>query len=342
MDIRTEFKVKIHSVGTYLPSDIVTSDSLFEEFNSERRFGIATDWMTNQMGIIERRMAPDGTLPSELAIPAAQQAIDNCENISLDEIDLVLFCGIKGDQLEPSTAHGIQKSLGLTAKNAFNVSDACFGFMDGIQVGANYIKAGDARYVLIVTGEIPSEIVRGILKVLKRKDMTAEEAKKKIGLLSLGDAGGAVVLGPSYGYEASGFQGFNNVSLSRHYHKCHYNIDANGQIDGHMRMAGLSVAMVKEHSKLIKKTLNDAGWVKLDWLLSHQIGKQPFDSLAKSIGVDKSKAIQTFRKLGNITSATFPISYAKLLNSAKVKVGERIGCLYAGSGATVGQATFTA
>ena len=62
-------KTKIHSTGIYLPSEIVKSDDIFSEIKSETQYGIATNWMSEKMGIVERRVAPSDAKPSDLAIP---------------------------------------------------------------------------------------------------------------------------------------------------------------------------------------------------------------------------------------------------------------------------------
>lgn len=54
---------KVLSVGSYLPTERVTSDSLMEDIQTESRYGVDTNWMSRDMGIIERRMAPRSFQP---------------------------------------------------------------------------------------------------------------------------------------------------------------------------------------------------------------------------------------------------------------------------------------
>jgi 3-oxoacyl-[acyl-carrier-protein] synthase-3 len=58
-------------------------------------------------------------------------------------------------------------------------------------------------------------------------------------------------------------------------------------------------------------------------------------------GVSPSKMIKTLDKLGNITSATFPVNFKKLGDEEKVTKGDRIGGCFAGSGLVVGQFGYT-
>ena len=329
-------RTKIYSTGTYLPLEIVKSDDLFAEINSESQYGIATNWMSDKMGIVERRVAPQGSKPSDLAIPAAQQAIDEATEVDPQDIDLVIFCGIERDQPEPATAHTIQDKLGLNARYAFDIANACFGFIDAMQIATNYISCGIVKNALVVTGEVPSIIMKAILKRLKN-GVDIKTAQNIIGALSVGDAGGAAILGANKNEETSGFQLFNTASYSHLAEKCKYNKGDNGEIEGQMIMGQISSAFIRSHYKMINETLSQLGWDSFDWTLTHQIGQRPFERLSSMNGVKSGKMIKTLDKLGNITSATFPINFRKLAKSTTVKKGDKVGGCFAGSGLVVGQ-----
>jgi len=329
-------KAKIYSTGIHLPSQIVKSDDLFTEIQSDLQYGIPTNWMSEKMGIYERRVAPSDALPSDLAIPAAQQAIEAATDISLEDIDLVVFCGIERDHCEPATAHFIQDRLGLSAKYAFDIANACYGFIDGMQVATNYISCGIVKYALVVTGEIPTHVMKSISDTLK-SGVDIKTARKLIGALSVGDAGGAVIMGVEKEGNKSGFELFNTASYSHLAEECMYKWRDDGSIDGQMMMGKISVAFINSHYDMIDNTLEQLGWESFDWILSHQIGQRPFDRLSNMNGIESSRMIKTLDKLGNITSATFPVNYHKLINDKKMKKGDRIGGCFAGSGLVVGQ-----
>ena len=105
--------------------------------------------MSEKMGIIERRVAPSDAKPSDLAIPAARKAIEAATDIKPEEIDLVIFCGIERDQPEPATAHVIQDKLGLNARYALDIANACFGFVNAMEIATNYISCGIVKLSLI-------------------------------------------------------------------------------------------------------------------------------------------------------------------------------------------------
>jgi len=336
----TKKKAKIYSTGVYLPPQIVTSSEIFEDIRSESRYGIDINWMSNAMGIEERRMADDSMKPSDLAIPAAENALSNASNVDPQDIDLVIFCGIERDQPEPATAHTIQNALGLNARYAYDVANACFGFIDAMHIATNYINCGIVKYALVVTGEVPTRVLKAAVDLLK-SGVDIKTAQNVIGALSVGDAGGAAIIGPSEKGSNSGFELFNTFCESSHVNKCIYRQREDGSIDGHMIMGQLAGMFIRNHHKLIDDTLSRLGWQDFDWMLSHQIGLRPFNKISNLNGVKPSKMIKTLDKLGNIASATFPLNFHKLTEDKLATKGDRIGGCFAGSGFVVGQFGYT-
>ena len=334
----TTHRTQILSVGSHLPQQIVTSDELFEEIKSEQ-YGIPINWMSNTMGIKERRVAKPGTPPSELAINASRKAIDDAK-IDANEIGMILFCGIERDNPEPATAHIIQNALGVKAQYAYDIANACFGFVDAMKIASNFIVNKEIKYALITTGEVSTKMMYGIMSRFKKGGLDVKKARNMIGALSVGDAGGAVIVGSSKD-QNTGFNLFNSHVDSKHTDKCIYKVAEDGLPDGQMLMGPITNAILKAHEGLIDDTLEKLGWNKFDWLISHQMGQRPFDKLSLLKGVQPSKMIKTFPKLGNITTATFPLNWEKLTLNAKVRRGQKIGCCFAGSGLAVGQLGYT-
>jgi len=328
-------RTKIVGAGSYLPSQIVKSDDLMQDIDTEKHYDMPYDWMSKEMGIIERRMAPSSMNPSELAILAAQEAFDSCPDFSRDLIDSVIFCGIERDKPEPATAHIIQNALGLKAHHVFDVANACYGFVDGLKLASALIESGMVSYCLVVTGEVTTKILRTVVDTLK-KGIPPEEAKHLWGGLSVGDAGGAVIVGPSPD-GLSGFMKFNQRSESRHVDLCHYKYQNDGSLDARMNMAQIVVRGFQLNKKIYNETLRELGWDGVDWALAHQTGEATFNQTLSLHSIDESKAVKTYPHLGNITTATLPVSFKMLLDSDNLKAGNRIGGLFAGSGLVAGQ-----
>ena len=326
---------EVKAVGVYLPEQRVSSKELFCEFHSESNYGIAIDWMDETTGILERRVSDSDCLPSQLAIYSAERALAQFSPHDMDCIDMVIFCGIERDNPEPATAHKIQRALGIQASYVFDLSNACFGFIEGINIATKFIDTGDVRLALIVTGEIPSRVMRFVVEKLKRGN-EKQGFKELVGALTVGDAGGAVVLGPSDNHQA-GFRAFNSRVDSRFVDQCAYQHTEDGGYEGHMHMARIVARGVAMHKNMLADTLKKLNWNGFDWLLSHQTGKRSFELFSQLNNIETSKMIKTYDTLGNIATATFPVAFDKLMRSGQVNAGDRVGGCFAGSGLATGQ-----
>ncbi len=338
--LRPTIRTKVIGVGSYLPEQRVTSDEIMQDIETEKKYGLPHNWMSQGMGIIERRMVSDNQNPSELAIRAAQNALENCPNIRPEQIDAVIFCGIERDMPEPATAHYIQHSLGLNAPHVFDIANACLGFFEGLKIANSLIESGAVRYALIVTGEVSTKVARLVAHQLKQ-GMSVQEAKHLWGILSVGDAGGAILVGRSSNGQ-SGFIKFNQISKSQYSGLCHYRWRKNGEVKAHMNMAQIVARGLKLNKEVYRETLDELGWKRFDWAIAHQTGKTAFKHAMALHGVESKKIIMTYPKLGNITTATLPISFQKLIASGSLKIGDKVGGLFAGSGLVAGQFGYVA
>ncbi len=300
---------KILGTGGYIPNQIVTSSELMEEIESEKRFGIPANWLENTLGIHERRHATPGTLPSSIAIIAAERAIQSA-NIDPVAIDLVLFCAVTRDEEEPATAYKIQNALAPNA-DCWDVSNACNGFMSGLTTADAMIGAGAAEHILIVTGEISS---KGCMEVVNklRHSTNLSDFKRWVGFLSVGDAAGAMILGPKKIPEV-GMIFHQSITDGRHHRLCYYDDihSTAGTPDCQMQMRQISTQILLSHKENIPSTYKQLGWKPsdVDTIISHQVSQMPINLSKKIVGVPKSKVTQTVQKLGNLTSASVPVNW---------------------------------
>ena len=328
-------RTKMIGVGSYLPPNKVKSDDIMLEIQTEKQYGIPHTWMSDEMGIIERRMVESHVHPSELAINAANNAFDNNPEFDTNLIDAVIFCGIERDMPEPATAHIIQRELGLRAQHVFDVSNACFGFFDGLKLASSLIESGAIKYALVVTGEISTKMSRAVIEQLKN-GIPKQEAKHLWGMLSVGDAGGAAIVGQSPDGQ-SGFMKFHQRSESKFSNLCSYKWKNETSVEAHMNMGQIVARGLKLNKQVYRETLESLKWNHVDWAIAHQTGKTAFKHAMNLHGINKNRIINTYSKLGNVTTATLPISFQKLYNSANLKSGDKIGGLFAGSGLIAGQ-----
>ncbi|TQV73475.1 ketoacyl-ACP synthase III [Exilibacterium tricleocarpae] len=320
---------KIAGVGAYLPATVVDSASIMEEIGCER-FGVSKSYMDKALGIRERRVCDRDTAPSDLACAASQRAIE-AAGIRPEDLGFIVFCGIDRDWQEPATAHRVQSLLGARNASCLDVTNACHGFIDGMAVADAFIAAGMVDNVLVCTGERPSDVMYEYVHKLK-KVRSRELFKKWVGMLSAGDAGGAMVIQRSD--DRSGWRNLRLCSRGQHAELCHYKRTDKG-ITGHMLMSEITSAVLDLHEEMIGNTYDRLGWAPgdVDWAYLHQSGSAPHRRMIAAAHLDVSRAPVTYEKFGNLTSATIPVAMALTPPSR----GDKLLILGAGSGISVCQ-----
>ena len=325
----------IESVASYKPGEVVKSSDLLEEINSEIKFGVSHNWIGERVGIFERRFSWEHR-PSDLAIIAANQALAESGTKPID-IDVVIYCGIDKDYEEPSTAHNVQHAIGAANAHSFDVSNACHGFLNAIHIVDSLFKTGDIKHALVCTGEQPSKITKEALRKLNRPTATRDDFRKYLGGLTCGDAGAAMLL--RYEDTDRGFTKFNIKSLPEHAELCYYKKTTNG-IDGVMVMDKICKAFLTAHENLLDETIENTGFDKIDYLITHQVGKRPHERFAKMTNLPMIKVPATYPKRGNITSATIPTVLTELLKICNTTKHKNFLFFGVGSGITISQSLY--
>lgn len=178
---------RVTGIGAFLPETEVDNDAIAArvEAPSFLRARLAS-LITRATGSKTRREAPSGTYPSDLALPACLQALEEA-GIEASEVDTLIFASTDLDVMEPATANILQKKLGISVVNAFDVSNACNSFLQGLNVANSLIATGAARRVLVASGEAGTHFA-------SRRVESIADLNVKLGGLTLGDAGAAMVV----------------------------------------------------------------------------------------------------------------------------------------------------
>src|SRR5262249_61972827 len=121
--------------GSKVPERILTNAGL------ERMVDTSDEWIVTRTGIRERRISEPGEAVTDLALPAAQAALEMAGLSPLD-IDKIIVATVTPDRILPSASCTLQERLGATHAAAFDLNAACSGFVYGVSVGAGLIAAG--------------------------------------------------------------------------------------------------------------------------------------------------------------------------------------------------------
>ena len=144
--------VGIAGLGRYVPERKLTNRDL------EQMVDTSDEWIVQRTGIRERRIAAKDEVTSSLALQAAKAALEDAK-LPPEELDLVICATVTGDQPFPATACRVGFDLGAKRAGGFDVAAACSGFVFASQIGANFVKSGQYRNVLVIGAEVLSRIL---------------------------------------------------------------------------------------------------------------------------------------------------------------------------------------
>lgn len=297
---------KILGSGSYLPAKRVSNDDLAQFVDT------SDEWIQSRTGIQFRHFAAENELTSDLAVIAAQRALE-AANLTGDDIDLIIVATATPDMQFPSTATIVQQKLGISGCAAFDVQAVCAGFMYALTTANAYIKSGMAKTVLVIGAETFSHI-------LDWQDRTT--------CVLFGDGAGAVVLGASdeAGIIHSKLQADGSyldlLKVPAHI--------AGGQICGNpyveMDGPGVFKFAVKTLAKVAEDVLAEAGYEakQVDWLVPHQANKRIIDSTVKHLGLSMDKVIVTVQDHGNTSAASIPLALDVGIRSGNIQRGQTL------------------
>lgn len=337
LNTKIEAVARIHAATEVSPSSILAEAGL-------DRYDYPLNWIEENTGIQTLHHGDIHAKPSSYAIPAIEKVLNEFSG-ELDEIDAIFYCGMNRDMQEPSTAHIIAEKVGLSAKLKLDMSDACHGFTAGIMMADLLIKTGQARHVLLCTGENASRGTMHIADRFKNQELGKDDVKTNMGAFTVGDVGAAMVLGPTddgSGFQTIdplGFKSFNSKNDSSVWPACFVDWELNAFA---MHSLWISLETIKMVVGMTPATLAGAGWEldDIDFFVSHQVGRSVQEHYLKKLGIQKEKSVEIYPDYGNLTSASLPVCFDLLAKTDQLKKGSKILMNSTGSGIVVSQGLY--
>ena len=321
---------EIIGCGSYLPERVVTNAELSAKLDT------TDEWITSRTGIRQRHLAADGELTSDLALKAAERALE-AAGVSAAEVDMVVLATSTPDLTFPATATKVQYRLGMANGAAFDIQAVCSGFVFGLAVADNFIKTGQCKTILLIGAETFS-------RILDWEDRST--------CVLFGDGAGAVVLraGQDDSDANLGETGHNRGRgvLSTHLHSDGATNDllyvdggpSSTQTVGHLRMNGREVFRhaVNNFTSIVEEALeaNGLSTDDIDWVVPHQANKRILDGTRRKLGLPAEKIIITVDRHANTSAASIPLALDEAIRDGRIKQGDLVMMLAMGGGLTWG------
>jgi 3-oxoacyl-[acyl-carrier-protein] synthase-3 len=317
---------KVTALGCYSPPGVLTN------FDLEKMVETNNEWILERTGISERHIADSGVATSDMAVRAAQAALEK-RGIQASELDAIIVCTVTPDMLFPATACLVQNQLGAKGAWGFDLVAACSGFVFGLTTAAHLVHAGTHKKVLVIGADTMSRIL----------DYTDRST-----CILFGDGAGAMLVETAVDGD-QGFIGFLNE------------IDGSGgdflkQPAGGSRMPATAETVekrlhfVKQEGQQVFKyavrKMYEAGRDLLEQnglkgedialLIPHQANRRIITAAAERLGIPCEKVIINIDRYGNTTAATIPLATRDAIEAGKLKKGDIVLFAAVGAGYTVG------
>jgi 3-oxoacyl-[acyl-carrier-protein] synthase III len=141
----------ILGLGAYRPSRVVPNADIIEPINS------SDEWIQQRSGIKQRRFANEEETVQMMSVAASRTALER-SGIDPAQVDGVIVATVSHLLQTPAVATAIAHELGLQRPVAFDISAACAGFCHALALASDMVRAGSAKYVLVIGVERLSDI----------------------------------------------------------------------------------------------------------------------------------------------------------------------------------------
>ena len=317
----------IVSTGRYVPEREVTNDQLRDRFKHLPDF---VDKMEATSGIKTRWHAPDDWATSDVALPAARQAVERAGR-KPEDVDLIILGTDSPDYITPATSVVLQYKLGAKNAGTFDVGCACASFPTGLSAGAGIIAANPGIKTVLVVGVYLMHKLAGAADPM---------------IFFYGDGAGAAVLepAPSPGFITSTFRADGS------YHN-YWGIYSGGTFEPATEdsaKAGRTMCTIKNRYPpelnedtwpiIVRRLAQDGGFAleEVDCFLFTQVRKPTIELVMDRLGVPRERAHTVMEQYGYTGSACVGMALDHAIEQGKVKSGSLV--VMVGSGVGYNQA----
>ena len=318
----------ISGTGFYLPPRIVTNDELSSYMDT------TDEWIQERTGIKERRYVEKGVGPSDLAIPATEQAL-KVAGLTVSDIDFIIFATSTPDFYAPGSGCVLQEKMGFNEIGALDIRVQCSGFIYGLSIAEQYIRTGNFKNILLIGAEVQSTAMH----------LTDEGRDTAI---IFGDGAGAAIISATEE---------NKGILSTHMHSegkylKELWLEAPASNSGHPRITREVLDEGKQYLKMNGKEVfrhavtrfpevinealeaNNLTSENINLLIPHQANLRITQMVQKRLGLSNDQVFSNIHKYGNTTAATIPIALAEAFNEGRIKEGDILVLAAFGAGFT--------
>lgn len=314
----------ITGIGAYVPDDVLTNEELSQIVDTNE------EWILTRVGIKERHVLKgEGMGTSYMGIRAVRELLEKTHTDPLD-VEVILCATTTPDYPFPTTASLIAYNTGLKNACTFDVQGACAGFLYALETGANYIRSGRYKKVIVVAGD-------------KMTSITNYQDRTTCPLF--GDACGAVMLEPTteklgvldtfLRTDGVGFPNLHMAAGGSANPASHETVDNRQHFvyqEGRVVFKYAVSYMADAAAAIMER--NNLSKDDVAWFIPHQANWRIIDAVARRLEVPMDRVIVNIERYGNTSAGTIPICLWEW--EKKLKKGDNLILAAFGAGFTWG------
>lgn len=335
--------------GHHVPGRPITNNDL------ARVMDTSDEWIRPRSGIAQRHFAEEGQGVSQLALPAAQRALESA-GLRPDDVDYIVFGTMTPDYVLPGSGGLLGAALGIPGVPALDIRQQCAFFPFAIQVADSLMTAGVAETILLVGANAHAGFMPWDWQALREGTESDPEIYQFATLhrataVLFGDGAGALVCRPHPKRE-EGFGLLGSLTRTDGERHDHFFVPAGGfrhyrywdvPVDERipsMRGRELFKCAVQRLPDVVRELCAKLAVPidAIDWFVAHQANDRINAAVVQALGVSPEKAPSNIANFGNTSDATIPILMDELLRDGRVKPGDLLCFLGLGAGLNWGAA----
>lgn len=311
--------------GMAIPHKVLTNDDLSKIIDTN------DEWIRERTGIRQRYIAADSDTSASLGADAAFNAIKVAGLLPTD-LDLIICSTSTPEHLFPATACLIQDKLGASNAGAFDLSAACTGFIFALNMGAQAIRSGSVKTVLVIGTETLSRFV---------------DWSDRNTCILFGDGAGAFLLQASD--KPGGVQGvvmhsdgsggeFLSIPAGGSAHPASELTVHSGLHFIHMDGKEVFRFATRVMVQATQEAATKSGWKVEDisLIVPHQANSRIIDAAARGLKLPIEKFMVNVDRYGNTSTASIPIATVEAIQNNRIKPGDKVVFVGFGAGLTWG------
>ncbi|MDR0420341.1 MAG: ketoacyl-ACP synthase III [Prevotellaceae bacterium] len=302
----------ITGIAGYVPEYILTNEELSKMVDT------TDEWIMTRIGIKERHILREKGLGTSYMAEKAVRKLIAKTNINVDDVDLVVWCGVTPDMPFPSTANIVSDLVGIKHAFGFDINAGCSSFLFALSAVSKFIETGKYKKIILIGADKISSFV----------DYT-DRATCPI----FGDGAGAVLIEPNT-------EGYGLIDEILH-------VDGSGRKYLYQKAGGSSYPatmetvvnrqhfIYQEGQSVYKAAVSKMPETSLelmerygltpetiDWLIPHQANLRIIKAVGERMKLPKEKVMVNIEKYGNTTAATLPLCMWDF--ESKLKKGNKL------------------